>query len=82
MISVLFSEIEATLRGMLYSSFDCFLVNAPLFFVCAVPQSPVPEGHLPLPLLLAVVAVIVVLGMILTCGSLSISKNTFYHPLT
>uniref|UniRef100_A0A663EDM2 receptor protein-tyrosine kinase n=1 Tax=Aquila chrysaetos chrysaetos TaxID=223781 RepID=A0A663EDM2_AQUCH len=31
--------------------------------------------HLPLPLLLAVVAVIVVLGMILTCGSLSISKK-------
>ncbi|XP_055571707.1 leukocyte tyrosine kinase receptor [Falco biarmicus] len=39
---------------------------------CTVPQGPIPEGHLPLPLLLAVVAVIVVLGMVLTCGSLSI----------
>ncbi|XP_037993377.1 leukocyte tyrosine kinase receptor isoform X1 [Motacilla alba alba] len=42
---------------------------------CTVPQGPVPEGQLPLPLLLAVVSVIVVLGMILTCGSLSI----IYH---
>ncbi|XP_064514145.1 leukocyte tyrosine kinase receptor [Pseudopipra pipra] len=39
---------------------------------CTVPQGPIPEGHLSLPLLLAVVSVIVVLGMILTCGSLSI----------
>uniref|UniRef100_A0A8D0G8B7 Tyrosine-protein kinase receptor n=1 Tax=Sphenodon punctatus TaxID=8508 RepID=A0A8D0G8B7_SPHPU len=37
-----------------------------------VPHGPIPEGHLPLSLLLAVVAVIVVLGMVLTCGSLSI----------
>ncbi|XP_068049569.1 leukocyte tyrosine kinase receptor isoform X2 [Anomalospiza imberbis] len=42
---------------------------------CTVPQGPIPEGQLPLPLLLAVVSVIVVLGMILTCGSLSI----IYH---
>eukprot|EP00076_Gallus_gallus_P009771 XP_004941681.1 leukocyte tyrosine kinase receptor [Gallus gallus] len=42
---------------------------------CTVPQGHVPEGHLPLPLLLAVVAVIVMLGMILTGGSLSI----IYH---
>ncbi|NXM72898.1 ALK kinase, partial [Serilophus lunatus] len=42
---------------------------------CTVPQSPIPEGHMSLPLLLAVVSVIVVLGMILTCGSLSI----IYH---
>ncbi|XP_019407849.1 PREDICTED: leukocyte tyrosine kinase receptor [Crocodylus porosus] len=38
---------------------------------CTVPHGPIPEGHLPLPLLLAVVAAIVVLGMALTCGSLS-----------
>uniref|UniRef100_A0A8D2MN58 Tyrosine-protein kinase receptor n=1 Tax=Zonotrichia albicollis TaxID=44394 RepID=A0A8D2MN58_ZONAL len=42
---------------------------------CTVPQGPIPEGQLSLPLLLAVVSVIVVLGMILTCGSLSI----IYH---
>lgn len=42
---------------------------------CTVPQGHIPEGHLPLPLLLAVVAVIVMLGMILTGGSLSI----IYH---
>ncbi|XP_041316025.1 leukocyte tyrosine kinase receptor [Pyrgilauda ruficollis] len=42
---------------------------------CTVPQGPIPERQLPLPLLLAVVSVIVVLGMILTCGSLSI----IYH---
>nr|XP_056707859.1 leukocyte tyrosine kinase receptor [Euleptes europaea] len=34
--------------------------------------SPLPEGHLPFSLLLTVVAIIVVLGMALTCGSLSI----------
>uniref|UniRef100_A0A493U2U4 receptor protein-tyrosine kinase n=1 Tax=Anas platyrhynchos platyrhynchos TaxID=8840 RepID=A0A493U2U4_ANAPP len=45
---------------------------------CTVPQTHIPEGHLPLPLLLAVVAVIVVLGMILTCGSLSISKKNSF----
>uniref|UniRef100_A0A8C3HID5 Tyrosine-protein kinase receptor n=1 Tax=Chrysemys picta bellii TaxID=8478 RepID=A0A8C3HID5_CHRPI len=39
---------------------------------CIVPHSPIPEGHLPLPLLLAVGTVIVVLGMALACGSLSI----------
>ncbi|XP_065259719.1 leukocyte tyrosine kinase receptor [Emys orbicularis] len=39
---------------------------------CIVPHSPIPEGHLPLPLLLTVVTVIVVLGMALACGSLSI----------
>lgn len=75
MISVLFSKIGAIFRGMLYSSSGCFLINAPLFFFFPVPQSPVPEKQLPLPLLLAVVAVIVMLGMILTCGSLSISKK-------
>ncbi|RMC00368.1 hypothetical protein DUI87_22976 [Hirundo rustica rustica] len=42
---------------------------------CTVPQGPITEGQLPLPLLLAVVSVIVVLGMTLTCGSLSI----IYH---
>ncbi|XP_067414052.1 leukocyte tyrosine kinase receptor [Emydura macquarii macquarii] len=42
---------------------------------CIVPHSPIPEGHLPLPLLLAVVTVIIVLGMALSCGSLSI----IYH---
>ncbi|XP_053140535.1 leukocyte tyrosine kinase receptor [Hemicordylus capensis] len=39
---------------------------------CTVLRESVPEGHLPLPLLLAMVAVVVVLGMALTCGSLSI----------
>lgn len=42
-------------------------------------------GHLPLPLLLAVVAVIVVLGTALACGSLSIGKMYllyFVHLLT
>ncbi|XP_066469825.1 leukocyte tyrosine kinase receptor [Tiliqua scincoides] len=38
---------------------------------CTVLRGPI-SGHLPLPLLLAVVAVIVVLGTALTCGSLSI----------
>lgn len=51
-----------------------------LYFLFPVPQGPIPEGHLPLPLLLAVVAVIVVLGMILTCGSLSISKKHSLSP--
>lgn len=70
MISILFHEEESTLRGMLYSSSDCFLFP--------VPQGLIPEGHLPLPLLLAVVAVIVVLGMVLTCGSLSIGKKHLF----
>ncbi|KAM6461068.1 leukocyte tyrosine kinase receptor isoform 1-T1 [Liasis olivaceus] len=39
---------------------------------CTVIREPVPEEHLPLPFLLTVIAVIVVLVMILTCGSLSI----------
>ncbi|XP_042301306.1 leukocyte tyrosine kinase receptor isoform X2 [Sceloporus undulatus] len=38
---------------------------------CTVLRGPILEGRLPLPLLLAVVAVVVVLGMALTCGSLS-----------
>ncbi|XP_061467361.1 leukocyte tyrosine kinase receptor isoform X2 [Rhineura floridana] len=38
---------------------------------CTVLREPIPEGHLPLPLLVAVIAVIVVLGMALICGSLS-----------
>nr|XP_028579164.1 leukocyte tyrosine kinase receptor isoform X1 [Podarcis muralis] len=38
---------------------------------CTVLREPIPEGQLPLSLLLAVIAVIVVLGMALTCGSLS-----------
>uniref|UniRef100_A0A8C8AN40 Tyrosine-protein kinase receptor n=1 Tax=Otus sunia TaxID=257818 RepID=A0A8C8AN40_9STRI len=42
---------------------------------CTVPQGPIPEGHLPLPLLLAVVTVIVVLGMILTCGIYHLKKQ-------
>ncbi|XP_071415551.1 leukocyte tyrosine kinase receptor [Pithys albifrons albifrons] len=42
---------------------------------CTVPQGLTPEEHLSLPLLLAVVSVIVVLGMVFTCGSLSI----IYH---
>ncbi|KAH0620623.1 hypothetical protein JD844_021276 [Phrynosoma platyrhinos] len=37
----------------------------------AVLRGPILEGHLPLPLLLAMIAVLVVLGMALTCGSLS-----------
>uniref|UniRef100_A0A8C0GEF8 receptor protein-tyrosine kinase n=1 Tax=Chelonoidis abingdonii TaxID=106734 RepID=A0A8C0GEF8_CHEAB len=39
------------------------------------------KGHLPLPLLLAVVTVIVVLGMALACGSLSIGKEHFWLVL-
>lgn len=38
-------------------------------------HGPIPEGHLSFPLLLTVVAIIVVLGMALTCGSLSIGKR-------
>ncbi|XP_029141681.1 leukocyte tyrosine kinase receptor-like [Protobothrops mucrosquamatus] len=39
---------------------------------CTVIREPIPEEHLPLPFLLTVIAVIVVLVMILICGSLSI----------
>ncbi|XP_077178934.1 leukocyte tyrosine kinase receptor isoform X2 [Paroedura picta] len=39
---------------------------------CTEIHGPFPEGHLPFPLLLTVVAIIVVLGMALACGSLSI----------
>ncbi|XP_070613404.1 leukocyte tyrosine kinase receptor isoform X1 [Erythrolamprus reginae] len=39
---------------------------------CTVIREPIPEEHLPLPFILTVIAVIVVLVMILTCGSLSI----------
>ncbi|XP_070787408.1 leukocyte tyrosine kinase receptor [Pituophis catenifer annectens] len=39
---------------------------------CTVIREPIPEERLPLPFLLTVVSVIVVLVMILTCGSLSI----------
>nr|XP_060616728.1 leukocyte tyrosine kinase receptor isoform X1 [Anolis sagrei ordinatus] len=38
---------------------------------CIVLRGPILEGRLPLPLLLAVIAIVVVLGMALTCGSLS-----------
>ncbi|KAL4656490.1 leukocyte tyrosine kinase receptor-like [Arapaima gigas] len=37
-----------------------------------IPRNPVPEGHLPLPLILAVVASTVVSGLILTCASLTL----------
>uniref|UniRef100_A0ACB8G4X8 Uncharacterized protein n=1 Tax=Sphaerodactylus townsendi TaxID=933632 RepID=A0ACB8G4X8_9SAUR len=39
---------------------------------CTDIHGPIPEGHLPFPLILTVVAIIVVLGTALTCGSLSI----------
>nr|XP_020649442.1 leukocyte tyrosine kinase receptor [Pogona vitticeps] len=39
---------------------------------CTVIHGPIPAGHLPLRLLLAVIGVVVVLGMVLTCGSLSL----------
>lgn len=41
-------------------------------------RGPISEEHLPFPLLLTVVAIIVVLGMALTCGSLSIGKKHLF----
>ena len=51
------------------------------FCVSAVVHGPIPAGHLPLRLLLAVIAVVVVLGMVLTCGSLSLGKKHLVHTL-
>lgn len=42
-----------------------------------VTPEPVPEGHLPLSLILAVVASTVVTGIVLTCASLTLSKRLF-----
>lgn len=52
-------------------------VLAPDNVSCIVTPEPVPEGHLPLSLILAVVASTVVTGIVLTCASLTLSKRLF-----
>ncbi|KAJ8399492.1 hypothetical protein AAFF_G00412040 [Aldrovandia affinis] len=44
---------------------------------CTAPRSPAPEGQLSLPLILAVVASTLAMGIILTCASLMLSKRFF-----
>lgn len=54
-----------------------FLSSASLISDPPVTPEPVPEGHLPLSLILAVVASTVVTGIVLTCASLTLSKRLF-----